>query len=45
MGDRSPEHGHDRVADELLDRAPEGLDLPFETLVVGLEGGPHILWI
>ncbi len=35
--DRSAEHGHDRVADELLDRAPESLDLLLRSRVEALE--------
>ena len=41
----SPEHGHDRVADELLDRAPEALDLPLEAGVIGGERGAYVLGI
>jgi hypothetical protein len=35
MSYRNTEHGHDRIADELLDRASETLDLGPERSVVG----------
>ena len=41
--DRGAEDGHDRVADELLDRAAEALELGANACVVGLEQPPHVL--
>ncbi len=41
--DRSTEHGHDRVADELLHGAAEALELGADARVVGLEQPPHVL--
>ena len=43
--DRSSEHGHDRVADELLDRAAEPFDLPANPRVVGRQGVLDVLRI
>ena len=34
VGDRRPEDGHDRIADELLDRASEALEVGLDLLVV-----------
>src|SRR4029453_1661487 len=39
------EHGHDPVADELVDRAAVTLDLPADPHVVGQEPGPHVLGV
>ena len=45
MGDRSPEHGHDGVADELLHRPTEPLDLVLDLAVVFLQQVPNVLRI
>jgi len=42
---RRAEHGHDRVADEFLDRALVALDLAFEPRVVGAEQCAHVLGV
>ena len=42
---RRAEDGHDRVADEFLDRSPEPLDLLFRTSVEALQGIPNVLRI
>jgi hypothetical protein len=39
------EHGHRRVADELLERATPPVDLPAEEGVVGPEDGSDVLGI
>ena len=41
--DRRAEHGHDRVADELLDGASEALELRAHLRVVRLEQAAHVL--
>jgi hypothetical protein len=43
VGRRSPEDGHDRVADELLDHAAERLELAANEVVVGREERPDVL--
>ena len=43
--DRRAEDRHDRVADELLDRPAEALELGAHARVVGLEQAPHVLGI
>jgi len=43
VGERGAEDCHDRVADELLDRPPVFLDLPFGSAVVELERVPYVL--
>ena len=43
MSERSAEHRHDCVTDELLDRAAVPLDLPFGSAVVELERVPYVL--
>ncbi len=43
--DRGAEHGHHGVADELLDRAPEALELVAQPRVVGPEQRAHLLGI
>ncbi len=43
VGDGSPEDGHDRVADELLDGPAEPLDVGLHPLVVGAQRRPHVL--
>ena len=45
VGDRSAEHGHHGVADELLDRAAEALELVAQPRVVGPEQRAHLLGI
>jgi hypothetical protein len=42
---RSAAHGHDRVADELLDRAAVPLDLLPHTRVVRTDSRAHVLWV
>ncbi len=42
---RSAEHGHDRVADELLDRAAVALDLLSQALVVRTDAGADVLGV
>ena len=42
---RSSEHGHDRVADELLHRAAVALDLLSQALVVRTDAGAHVLGV
>jgi len=41
--DRRAEDGHDGVADELLDRAAEALDLPAQSRVVRVQKVAHVL--
>ena len=43
--DRGAEHGHHGVADELLDRAPEALELVAQPRMVGPEQRAHLLGI
>src|SRR2546425_7477503 len=43
VAERGAEDCHDRVADELLDRSPVLLDLPFDSVVVELERVPYVL--
>src|SRR6266508_1094491 len=43
VGRGRPEHRHHRIADELLHRAAEPLDLLLQAVVVGAEDGPHVL--
>ena len=43
--DGRAEDGHHRVADELLDRAAEALELRAHARVVGLEKAPHVLGV
>ena len=43
--DRRAEHRHDGVADELLDRAAEALELRADARVVRLEQPPHVLGV
>src|SRR5204863_4660279 len=43
VGRRSPEDGHDRVADELLDHAAERLELAPNEVVVGRQERPDVL--
>jgi len=43
--DRQPEHRHDRVADELLERAAVGRNHVPRDRVIPSEEGPKILWI
>ncbi len=43
--DRSSEHGHDGVADELLHRAAEPLDVGFDPFVVRTERGADVLGV
>ncbi len=45
MSGRRPEEGHHRVADELLDRAAEALELGAEAGVVRAEDRLHVLGI
>jgi hypothetical protein len=45
VGDRRPEHGHDRVADELVQRAAQPLDLGAEPRVVGTQQGADVLGV
>ncbi len=45
VGDRRPEDGHDRVTDELLDRAAVAFDLGPQQGVVRAQGGQHLLRI
>ena len=45
MRSRCPEQGHHRVADELLDRAAEALELRADTCVVGREQRPYLLGV
>jgi hypothetical protein len=45
VGDRRAEEGHHRVADELLHRALEALELFAEMGVVGVEQRPHVLGV
>jgi len=43
--DRCAEHGHDSVADELLEHASVLLDLPLRARVVELQGVAHVFGI
>ena len=43
--DRRAEDGHHRVADELLDRAAEALELGAQARVVGPQERPDVLWV
>ena len=43
--DGRAEHGHDRVADELLDGPSEALDVCLDALVVRAERGAHVLGV
>src|SRR5207247_9083088 len=45
VGDRSTEHGHHRVADELLHGPPEPFDLALQEVVVEAEGRTDVLGI
>ena len=45
MRGRRPEEGHDRIADELLDRAPAPLELGADAVVIRAEDGAHLLGI
>ena len=45
VGNRSPEHRHHRITDELLDRPPIALELVPEGFVIRAEPSPHILGI
>jgi hypothetical protein len=39
------EHGHDGIADELLDRPAVPLDLPPESVEIGAQSGPDVLGV
>ena len=43
--DRGAEDGHHRVADELLDRSAEALDLDLQPFVVRPERRADVLWV
>ena len=43
MCHRSPEDRHHRVADELLDRAAEALEIRADARVIRRQQGPHVL--
>jgi hypothetical protein len=43
VGDRRPEHGHDAVADVLVDRAAEALDDGVDPRKEPLEQAVHLL--
>ncbi len=45
VGDRRPPHGHDRIADELLDGAAEALDDLPGAIEVGGERRPHVFGV
>jgi hypothetical protein len=45
VGDRGAEHGHDGVADELLDHPAERFDLGLDPGVIGPKGGSDVLGI
>ena len=45
VGDRRAEDGHHRVADELLDGAPEALDLLAQARVVGADAGTDVFGV
>jgi len=45
MRNGSSEDGHDRVPDELLDRARVALDLLTQAGVVGADAGADVFWV
>jgi hypothetical protein len=45
VGDRGSEEGDDRIADELLDRAAEALELLANARVIVRQEGANVLWI
>jgi hypothetical protein len=45
VGDGRTEHGHDGIADELLHRPAQALDLAPQVGVVETKPSDHILWV